>query len=324
MADTEPLIKVEHVKKYFPIYKSTFHPERNRYVHALDDVSLHISKGEIVGLVGESGSGKSTLGRCILNLEHIDSGAIKFHDRALYVVKGNAIHELAKKNQMIFQNPYSSFNPKMTFYQVFREVGKVYGQSKEENENRIQELMKLINMTPDYLDRTPQELSGGQLQRLAIVRALMLHPDFVIADEAVSALDVSVQAQILNLFMDMREQLGLAILFISHDLNVVEMICDRVAILYLGQIMEMASAEEIYKNTLHPYSVALLASKPRSNPDEPIHREALQGEIPDAVNVSPGCRFYSRCPRAKRGLCDRKMPELKDVGNGHLVACHMV
>lgn len=318
------LITVENIQKKYLISKHPFDKSKNKYVHALDDVSLNIESGEILGVVGESGSGKSTLGRCIIQLEQIDKGRILFQDKPVYKLEKNSIKEMRKKNQMVFQNPYSSFNPKMTIGAHLREIGKVHKMGKETTENHISELIKLVNLTEDYLNRSPSELSGGQLQRLAIVKALMLYPDFVVADEAVSALDVSVQAQILNLFMDLREKLGLTILFISHDLNVVERVCDRVVVLYLGKIVEMASAKEIYSNTLHPYTKALIASKPKNHPNQVVERNVLKGEIPNAVDVGSKCRFYDRCINAKKGLCDCKLPELKEVSPGHMVACHLV
>lgn len=318
------LITVKNIKKYYLIEKHFFHREKNKYVRALDDVSLTIEPGEILGVVGESGSGKSTLGRCIIQLEHINEGKIYFADKPVYKLEKNSIKEMRKKNQMVFQNPYSSFNPKMTIGATLREIGKVHKMGKKQTDERIAELLKLVNLTEDYLDRAPSELSGGQLQRLAIVKALILYPDFVVADEAVSALDVSVQAQILNLFMDLKEKLGLTILFISHDLNVVERICDRVVVLYLGKIVEMATAKQIYENTLHPYTKALIASKPKSHPDEVSGDDGMKGEIPNAVEVGEKCRFFDRCSKAKEGLCDCKVPELKEVEEGHYVACHLV
>lgn len=315
----EEILKVKNIKKYYELSSSG---REKKYVHALDDVSLSIYKGEIFGVVGESGSGKSTFGRCILRLEDITDGEIYFNQKRIDNIKGNELKTLRKDMQMIFQNPYASFNPKKTLGSSIRELAKVYKIDKNKFEIKLSKLMEKANMPKDALNRTPGELSGGQLQRFAIVRALILNPQFIIADEAVSALDVSVQAQILNMFLDMKDKLGLTILFISHDLNVVERICDRVVVIYLGKIVEMANVEQIYSNTLHPYTQALINSKPRKHPDEKKQVKVLEGDIPNAVNIKNRCRLFERCKYRIEKVCDACEPPLIEYEKGHFVACH--
>lgn len=319
--EKEIIMEARNVKKYFPIGSSggTTH-----YVHAVDDVSLTVRKGEIYGIVGESGSGKSTLGRCLLKLLDIDSGSITFKGKWIVNMKNKELFELRKKMQMVFQNPFSSFNPRQKLGDAVLEIADVHikDKTKAEKKQRLLDLLQMVNLPEDVLDRYPKELSGGQLQRFAILRALYLEPEFIVADEAVSALDVSVQAQILNLLMDMRDRLNLTILFISHDLTVVEHVCDKVAVLYLGAIMETAETEELFSRILHPYTLALLSAKPKEFPEEEKADWVLEGNIPNAVDIKEGCRFHERCWKAKAGICDCKTPELREVYPGHSVACH--
>lgn len=309
------MVDVKNIKKYFPVGK-------NQYLHAVDDVSFEIRPREIFGLVGESGSGKSTIGRCILQLLKIDSGSVIFNGERIDDLKEWQIQEYRSQMQMVFQNPLASFNPKKTIGSAFTELGKVYHIPKSKLNTDIVDLLELINLPAEVLARMPNQLSGGQLQRLAVMRCLLLNPRFIVADEPVSALDVSVQAQILNLILDLRDKMGLTILFISHDLNVVERICDRVAVMYLGTIVEMVDKKELFQNTAHPYTKALMEVKPIEHPSLRKNKDILMGDIPSAVNVAEGCRFAGRCKYFEAGLCDKITPQLRDIGGGHLVACH--
>lgn len=309
------ILEVNHIKKYFPI-------SRKHFLHAVDDVSFSVKKGEIFGIVGESGSGKSTIGRCVLKLLPIDEGEVIFDGISMNALERSQLLKYRKRMQMVFQNPLASFNPKQYIGSAFRELGKFYKIPPREMDRKLIELLELINLPADVLARMPNQLSGGQLQRLAIARCLLLEPDMIVADEPVSALDVSVQAQILNLILDLRDQMDLTILFISHDLNVVERICDTVAVVYLGTIVEMASKEELFSNTAHPYTEALMRVKPVDHPSLRTEKEILKGDIPSAVDVKEGCRFAGRCAYCKKGLCDSVTPELIEIAPGHMLACH--
>ena len=318
----ENLVVVKNIKKYFRLDKGRIIRANARYLHAVDFVSFNIRKGEIFGIIGESGSGKSTIGRCILRLLDIDSGEVYFDGKKISDLGPRELKAYRKDMQMVFQNPLASFNPKMTIGQTYREIAKVYKIPKQESEKRIHELIEYINLTDDVLTRLPKELSGGQLQRLAIARALLVEPKFILADEPVSALDVSVQAQILNLMIDLKKEKGQTILFISHDLTVVRHVCDKVAVVYLGTIVEMGPTAEVYKNVAHPYTQALIDAKPKEHPLEYKAHMLLEGEISSAVNVKEGCRFRERCSRFKEGLCSERTPKLKKIGPDHYVACH--
>lgn len=315
----EAVVNIKNLKKHFPIGKKT--------LHAVDGVSFSIQKGQIFGIVGESGCGKSTLGKCVLRLLNIeesdDEGEILFEGNDITHLKQRGLKEYRRNMQIVFQNPYSSFNPKMTIGQTFREVGRVYKMSKQAIEDKINQLLEYISLTKEVLDRHPNELSGGQLQRLAIARALILEPKFIMADEPTSALDVSIQAQILNLIMDLKDRLGLTMMFISHELTVVEHICDMVAVMYLGVIVEMAPTQELFGNLLHPYTKALMASKPIDNPEQRGRKLLLEGDVPSAIDIPMGCRFNPRCPSFKSGICDVSEPMLKELLPGHYVACHL-
>jgi len=317
------LIRCEGVKKYFPI--SNKHLKGgNHFLHAVDDMNFEIREKEIFGIVGESGSGKSTIGRCILNLHNTTEGAIYFRDKKINNLSGRELKEYRGKMQMVFQNPFASFNPKKSVGSMFIEIGKSMGLNKREALGRASELLEMVSLLPQFeiLRRYPKEMSGGQLQRLAIARALMLGPEFLIADEPVSALDVSVQANILNLFVELREKLGLTILFVSHDLTVVENICDTVAVVYLGVIVELAPADKLFGNILHPYSEALISAKPKNHPNDESNRIILEGDIPNAVDVKEGCRFADRCRYCHSQKCKSETPKLQEIEEGHFVACH--
>ena len=309
------IIEVKNLKKYYPSGGKT--------LKALDGVSFEICEGEIMGVVGESGCGKSTLGRSVLRLFPITEGEILFDGTDISRMNRRELKPYRKNMQMIFQNPYSSFNPKQKIGSALYEVGRVYGMDERALHEKVEQLMEYISLPLDMLHRSPGELSGGQLQRLAIARALILEPGFIVADEPVSALDVSVQAQILNLITDLRKKLKMTMMFISHEMTVVEHICDNVAVMYLGRIVEMAPVNELFSNICHPYTQALMSAIPKADPEDTKERIILEGDIPNAIDLPQGCSFASRC-RYCTQQCREKAPELKDLGNGHKVACYHV
>ena len=309
------IIEVKNLKKYYPSGGKT--------LKALDGVSFEICEGEIMGVVGESGCGKSTLGRSVLRLFPITEGEILFDGTDISRMNRRELKPYRKNMQMIFQNPYSSFNPKQKIGSALYEVGRVYGMDERALHEKVEQLMEYISLPLDMLHRSPGELSGGQLQRLAIARALILEPGFIVADEPVSALDVSVQAQILNLITDLRKKLKMTMMFISHEMTVVEHICDNVAVMYLGRIVEMAPVKELFSNICHPYTQALMSAIPKADPEDAKERIILEGDIPNAIDLPRGFSFASRC-RYCTQQCREKAPELKDIGNGHKVACYHV
>ena len=309
------ILNVSHIRKYFPV-------SRNHYLHAVDDVSFSVKKGEIFGIVGESGSGKSTIGRCVLNLIPLTEGEVFFEEQRIDRLNRKQMREYRRRMQMVFQNPLASFNPKQYIGSAFQEIGNFYHIPKEEMNRRIIDMLEVINLPADVLARMPGQLSGGQLQRLAIARCLLLEPELIVADEPVSALDVSVQAQILNLILDLREQKDLSIIFISHDLSVVQRICDNVMVLYLGMVVEMASRDELFRSTRHPYTQALMDVKPVEHPSLRSDKEIIKGDIPSVIDVGEGCRFAGRCSRCEAGLCDQTTPPLSEVSPGHYAACY--
>ncbi len=307
------ILQVRNLKKYYA--------SGHKLLKALDDVSFEVCEGEIMGVVGESGCGKSTLGRSVLRLFPVTEGEIVFDGTDISTMNSKELKPYRRNMQMVFQNPFSSFNPKQKLGTALREVGKVYGMKESELREKISQLMEYIGLPEHMLERSPGELSGGQLQRLAIARALILDPSFIVADEAVSALDVSVQAQILNLITDLRKRLRMTMLFISHEMSVVEHICDQVAVMYLGRIVEMAPAQELFSNVRHPYTQALMSAIPKADPEEQKERIILEGDIPNAIDLPKGCSFASRC-RFCTGECRETRPELNAVGENHLAACH--
>lgn len=315
------LIVAKDLKKYYKVSGGLFSRER-RYLRAVDGVSLVIPRGEIMGVVGESGCGKSTLGRCMLRLVKPTAGTIWFEGRDISTLPDQELSVVRRNMQMIFQNPFSSFNPKLKIGTSLSEVGRYYHMSKEQTAAKIRELLEYISLPEDVLERGPGELSGGQLQRLAIARALLLDPSFIVADEPVSALDVSVQAQILNLIVDLRKQLDMTMLFISHEMTVVEHICDTVAVMYLGKIVESARTDKLFADLRHPYTQALMSAIPKADPDMVAERIVLEGDIPSPIEQIAGCGFASRC-RHRQPICEQQPPALRDPGDGHLVACHL-
>lgn len=317
--EKEVLVKVQNLKKYFEVDKGV-------YLKAIDDVSFDIYKGETLGLVGESGCGKSTTGRTILNIYKATDGTVEFNGRDVHKMNPKEKKEFNKKAQMIFQDPYASLNPRMLVGNIVGEGLDIHGILKgEERQKRIYELLELVGLNREHANRFPHEFSGGQRQRIGIARALALNPDFIVCDEPISALDVSVQAQVVNLLQDLQKQYGLTYLFIAHDLSMVRYISDRVAVMYLGAVAELAESDELYENPMHPYTKALLSAIPIPDPDmqRSKNRIPLEGEVPSPINPPPGCKFVERCPNATE-RCRTERPELKEIKTGHFVACHIV
>ena len=316
----QPLLEVKDLKQHFNINMGLF---KSRPLKAVDGVSFSIRKGETLGLVGESGCGKTTVGRTILHLYKPTSGEVWYNGKRIATKED--INEFRKKATMVFQDPYSSLNPRMTVSDIIGEpldVHKLYS-SKEERRERILELMGHVGLNSEHASRYAHEFSGGQRQRIGIARALAVNPDFIVCDEPVSALDVSIQAQVINMFDELQEKLGLTYLFIAHDLLVVRHISDRIAVMYLGKMVELADAEEIYNHPLHPYSKSLLSAVPIPDPKiaRANQRIMLTGDIPSPLNAPSGCPFRTRCPHATK-LCAESMPEFREVSSGHFVACH--
>lgn len=318
----EYVIEVDGLKKYFPLRDGLFGQQTGE-LRAVDGVSFKIRRGTIFGLVGESGSGKTTVGRTLLGLYEKTAGSVKFRGQELSELSPRAMRALRPKIQLVFQDPYSSLNPRIR-------IGDAIGEAmlehklcrREELYDKTLDVMRICGLAPQHYHRFPHEFSGGQRQRIGIARALILNPDCIIADEPISALDVSIQAQIINLFSDLRDDHGVTFLFISHDLGVVEHLCDDVAVMYLGQLVETASRDALFSRPLHPYTQALLAAVPTLDPNsEPL--AVVQGEIPDPSRPPAGCRFSSRCPQAS-DRCRREIPGLREVADGHRVACHVV
>ncbi len=293
---------------------------------AVDGVSLDVMQGETLGLVGESGCGKSTLGRLLLRLQEPTSGRVYFEGRELTGLSQSALRPFRSKMQIIFQDPYSSLNPRMTVRAALAEALRVHQRagSASEEEQRIAALLERVGLRPEQMRRYPHEFSGGQRQRIGIARALAVSPSFIVADEPVSALDVSIQAQIVNLLADLQDELGLSYLFIAHDLHVVEHVSRRVAVMYLGRLVELATAEQIYLRPRHPYTEALLSAAPEPDPRARKRRLLLEGDVPSPLDPPSGCSFHPRCPIARKGLCDQEVPGLRRIEPGHEVACHLV
>ena len=326
MADTNertPLLKVEHLSKEFPAESGMFAKRfSKRVVSAVNDISFEIYPGETFGLVGESGCGKSTTGRTIMRLTKPTAGKVFFQGKDVAEMSKHEIKDMRREMQFIFQDPYASLNPRMTIGEIVSEPMTIHGVgTKEERIERVRELLDVVGLNPEHINRYPHEFSGGQRQRVGIARAFALKPKLIICDEPVSALDVSIQARIVNLLMDLQKKMGLSYLFISHDLSVVRHISNRIAVMYLGQIVEIAETDEMFANTCHPYSVALLSAVPRVNVDKKVSRIVLKGDVPSPVNPKPGCRFAPRCWMAQE-RCFQEAPEMSEVAPGHCVACH--
>ena len=322
--NNEVLLHVDNLVMHFPIYRGVFQRQVGA-VRAVDGVSFDVKRGETLGLVGESGCGKSTTGRAILQLYKPTDGKVEYEGVNLVKLKREPMRQMRRKMQMIFQDPYASLNPRMTVGQLVGEPLMVHSVATgEEIEKRVEQLLELVKLNPAFATRYPHEFSGGQRQRIGVARALALNPNFIICDEPISALDVSIQAQVVNLLEELQSQFGLTYLFIAHDLSMVRHISDRVAVMYLGVIVELTDREELYKNPLHPYTQALLSAVPIPDPvaDAKRKRVILEGDVPSPANPPSGCRFRTRCPIAQ-AQCAESRPEFRELRPGHFVACHL-
>jgi oligopeptide/dipeptide ABC transporter ATP-binding protein len=319
----KPLIEVQHVKKYFPIRKGVLQREVAR-VHAVDDVSFVVREGETLGLVGESGCGKSTLGRTIVRLLEPTEGQILFRERSIEKLGTRSLRPLRREMQMVFQDPYASLNPRKRVGSIIGDPLKIHSiGDKSSRKKQVEELLDTVGLSPEHYNRFPHEFSGGQRQRIGIARALALRPKLIVADEPVSALDVSIQSQMLNLLEDLQNEFKLTYIFIAHDLGVVRHVSDRIAVMYLGKLVELSPAEELYQRPIMPYTEALLSAVPIPDPDLARKREriVLEGDVPSPINPPSGCRFHPRC-RYATAICKEVEPPLADYGNSHLAACH--
>lgn len=320
---SEALIEVQQLKKYYPLRAGLFNRTVN-HVKAVDGISFSIYRGETFGLVGESGSGKSTAGRAILRLTDKTAGDVRYQGTDIHQLSRTDMRRLRPELQFIFQDPYSSLNPRMRIGDAIGEALLQHGLAgKEEIRDRVEDILSVCGMAAYHYDRYPHEFSGGQRQRIGIARAIILQPRFIVADEPVSALDVSIQAQIINLFRQLQEERGLTYLFISHDLSVVEHLCSRIGVMYLGSLVELAPRDELFRQPLHPYTQALLSAIPIPDPKRKRSRIVLRGDIPSPVNPPSGCKFHTRCPAAK-DICRQEAPLFREVGSQHYAACHLI
>ncbi|MFW6264548.1 MAG: ABC transporter ATP-binding protein [Bacillota bacterium] len=318
------LLEVKNLKKYFPV-KAGIIKKTVGHVKAVDDISFDIKEGETLGLVGESGCGKSTTGATILRLLEATAGKVNFAGKDILSLNKKDMREIRKEIQIVFQDPYASLNPRMTVAEIVGEPLEIHNlaKSKKEKEEKVSSLLDRVGLTREQMNRYPHEFSGGQRQRIGVARALAVNPKLIIADEPVSALDVSIQAQVINLLQDLQQEFGLTYLFIAHDLSVVKHISDRVAVMYLGKIVELANKDDLYKNPGHPYTQSLLSAIPIPEPEGKKDRIILKGDVPSPINPPSGCSFHTRCPKAK-DICKKVEPEFKDYGNGHYVSCHLM
>ncbi|MEN9261517.1 MAG: ABC transporter ATP-binding protein [Thermostichus sp. HHBFW_bins_43] len=321
------LLRIENLKMHFPILRGLFLQRQVGSVKAVDGVSFEVRRGETLGLVGESGCGKSTTGRAILQLYRPTAGHVYFEDTDLTQLENEDLRRMRRRMQMVFQDPYASLNPRQTVGAIVGEPMTVFNVAKgKAQQERVKELLDVVGLNPSFINRYPHEFSGGQRQRIVIARALALNPDFIVCDEPISALDVSIQAQVVNLLESLQEQFGLTYLFIAHDLSVVRHISNRVAVMYLGKVVELADRDEIYQNPLHPYTQALLSAVPIPDPEVEAKRQRiiLKGDVPSPVNPPKGCNFHTRCPLVTDVCRQDPPPAFRDVGGGHFVACHLV
>ncbi len=317
-----PLIEVRSLKMYFPVGASLF--AKRKLLKAVDDVSFDLYAGETFGLVGESGCGKTTVGRTLVRLYKPTAGQILYQGTDIAPLDEGAVMPYRRKMQMIFQDPYASLNPRMTVSSIIAEPMKLQGVPQDEITARVAELVEQVGLKKDHLNRYPHEFSGGQRQRIGIARALSMRPEFIVCDEPISALDVSIQAQVINMLEELQDSLGITYLFVSHDLSMVRHISHRVGVMYLGHMVELASAEELYSNMQHPYTQALMSAVPIADPDlaEQSNRIVLQGDVPQPIDPPPGCPFASRC-RYCRKVCTEVNPQMREIAEGHFVACHL-
>jgi len=321
------LVQVRDLKMHFPITQGIIFQRRVGAIKAVDGISFDIRREETLGLVGESGCGKTTTGRAILQLHRPTGGEVYFDNQNLVKMKGEQLRRMRRRMQMIFQDPYASLNPRMTVGNIIGEPLDVHHiMPSKEQRGRVQELLQVVGLDPYFVNRYPHEFSGGQRQRIGVARALAVQPDFIVCDEPISALDVSIQAQIINLLEELQEEFGLTYLFIAHDLSVVRHISDRIAVMYLGKLVELTDRTTLYDNPLHPYTQALLSAVPIPDPivEDRRKRIILEGDVPSPANPPSGCNFHTRCLRMKPGICDEQEPEWRDAGDGHWVACHLV
>ncbi|MEG0259994.1 MAG: dipeptide ABC transporter ATP-binding protein [Lysinibacillus sp.] len=317
-----PLLKVENLKTHFPI-KKRFLKKEKHFVKAVDGLNFYVNKGETLGIVGESGCGKSTMGRSILRLIEPTEGKVTFNGKEITSLNEGDLRKMRGEMQIVFQDPYASLNPKMTVGAILREALQTHGIGKgfKERSNKVQELLVKVGLSPIHINRYPHEFSGGQRQRIGIARAIAVNPSLIIADEPVSALDVSVQAQILNLFQDLKESLGLTYIFIAHDLSVIKHVSDKIGVMYLGRIVEFSDKNGLFQNPLHPYTQALMSAVPSLNQDIQKERIILKGDVPSPSNPPSGCPFHTRCP-IKKGVCEAIVPKEINVSEGRYVSCH--
>jgi oligopeptide/dipeptide ABC transporter ATP-binding protein len=327
MSQAEPLVRVEGLVKHFPITRGILIQRQAGAVQAVDDISFVVARGETLGLVGESGCGKTTAGRTLLGLYPATAGTITIDGHDIRTAKGHELMQIRRKAQMIFQDPFASLNPRWTVNAIVSEPLRVHKlcENSKEREERVKELMGLVGLNARLINRFPHEFSGGQRQRIGVARALASNPLFIVCDEPISALDVSIQAQVVNLLEDLQERLGLTYLFIAHDLSMVRHICSRVAVMYLGVIVELAERNELYENPQHPYTRSLLSAVPVPDPKVARTRQRviLEGDVPSPINPPAGCRFHTRCPVAIE-ICSQERPVWRDLGGDHWVACHLV
>ena len=320
--ENAPLLEVKGLKKYF-VVDTNFFGKPTKYLHAVDNVSFTLERGKTLGIVGESGCGKTTMGRTVLRLHDVTGGEVWFKGQCISDLSDREFDKLRPQMQMIFQDPYASLSPRLTVGEIIGEAAREHGiVSPEEYKDYILSVMKMCGLQPHYFERYPHEFSGGQRQRICIARALALKPDLVVCDEPVSALDVSIQAQIINMLKELQAELGLTYVFISHDLSVVKHISDQVGVMYLGSMVEFGAKEQIFTNTLHPYTKALFSAVPVPNPHVKMNRIILKGDIPSPVNPPSGCKFHTRCDSCME-VCKKFVPAYKEVENGHFCACHL-
>ena len=326
MKDKKPLVRVENLTKHFPITRGLIFQKQVGAVQAVDGLNFDIYQGETFGMVGESGCGKSTTGRAILQLHKPTAGKVFYEDTELTTATPQTMQHMRRNMQIIFQDPYASLNPRMTVGNIIAEPLEVHNiGTTAERQERVQDLLSLVGLNPYFVNRYPHEFSGGQRQRIGVARALALEPKFIVCDEPISALDVSIQAQVVNLLEKLQDELGLTYLFIAHDLSMVRHISDRVSVMYLGKMVELATREELYGNPLHPYTQALLSAVPIPDPVKESKRKRviLEGDVPSPINPPSGCHFHPRCPIAAE-ICSQAEPEWREVSDGHWVACHLV